>query len=316
MAKLTEKEKMNNLESKRIAELKKRRGGDLIIKYNIRTKEYADKLLMQSGGEQLEFRTQTWTKGSGQNFTNADETVFIVEPSNWFKDKFFTQGKDNLIARLFIDFPVSGSHFKHLFHPLGFALVYKKSDDTWVINEMQSDLVSELHKRLKNIKKDNKPISVDELSVRMKANNIHPQRMKSVLGNKEYVDYFTVNYNKINALSNSTPKHIMASKEENDTDTNDESPNSYFNDKKVHEAYSIVKEYVDHWYRYVFQCVWYNAKRANVKHIYMNTSNTVYHGLSEAARKIIYESYPKNLSFTKKKANLRGKMETFWYRNI
>jgi len=71
---------------------------------------------------------------------------------------------------------------------------------------------------------------------------------------------------------------------------------------------------IQNWANIVFHNVWLKAKQAGVQHLYMNTSQTVSKGLSDSAKKVMYESYPKQWGFKKNRANLRGKDEEFWYR--
>jgi len=322
------KEKINNEIGKLESQLKKLKQYALVE--NIITEKEIDEILLGNyeDSKTLNKREDLWRKNWGQNFTDADEKVLIID---WSKELYEKYTNDKLINK-FVSHKPKISHFSSMFSPLGWALIYKKNDKTWVINQIQSDIVSDFRHILDKVKNKkhhitSNKITVEELGVQLKSNNrigyiniLQQDRFRNVLvsmlNNSNLMFELKEANTEEDALLNiekdqTTMQNLL---NQNVLSVEGKDTLSEMNTEQLEYIEKKLNWIINGWPNIVFQNVWLQAKENGIENIYMNTSETVKGGLSERARKVFYESFPKSWGFQRVKDCLRGKEEEFWYR--
>ena len=322
------KEQTNNEIGKLESQLKKLKQYSLAE--NVMTEKEIDEILLGNSEDSktLNKREYLWKKDSGQNFTDADEKVLIVD---WSKDLYNEYINDKLINK-FISHKPEYSHFSSIFSPLGWALVYEKDDKTWVINQIQSDIVSDFRHILDEVSEEkhhvvSNKVTIDELEIQLNANNrggyiniLQQDRYRNVLISMlnnpnlmfELREAGTEEEALLNISQDQTTMQNLV--DQNILSTKGKDTLSDLNIEQLEYIEDKLSWIINGWPNIVFQNVWLQAKENGIENIYMNTSETVSGDLSERARKVFYESFPKSWGFQRVKTNLRGKEEELWYR--
>lgn len=107
------------------------------------TDKELDELLSEEDTESfLASSDKKWERNSGQNFKpDSEETAMLLY---WDSEFYGTLAQDKILTK-FLSIQPRFSHFFDLTNPIGWALVYKDPQNKfWVINQIQSDLFSNL----------------------------------------------------------------------------------------------------------------------------------------------------------------------------
>jgi hypothetical protein len=334
-----------------MAEVKKLKSWNLTNK--VMSEQEIDAILLDQSdiSRPLRVEEKKWPAGWGQNFiSNRDEKVILVY---WDKELYSSYAEDPLILRLLSHSP-RASHFFDLTSPLGWALVYTDSlahanqkddgnfeENTWVINQIQSDIFTDFRHIMKEVQEREQgkeidlmnpqqgKITTEELDIRLNANN--RSGYINILRQPEYSEILNnllSNPNQITELPEAITEEeaniAIAENIENLTRLRDQGILDLEGKEQLRDLSLAQLKYIEdklgwlinNWPNIVFQNVWTQAKKHGVKHLYMNSSDTVYGGLSNSAKKIFYEDYPRNWGFEKVVTDeLRNKgEERFWYR--
>ena len=290
--------------------------------------ENLDEKLTSNDGKTFISQERTWSKGSGQNFTNSDEKVILLYPS---KDILKESLQDPLLKKFF-DSYWAGSHFNDKTSPIGWALIYEYDKNTWIINQIQSDIVSQFLRIYNNAKNNTqnseKPkIDTEELAIILKTNNrsgyiellnqpqysnvleqllYHPEEING-LPEANTIEEAQNNVQEVQRIQQDLVNRGHLSVDENDVLSN-------LSIEQLDYIREKLNYVINEWYYHVFQNVWLQAKENGVTDLYMNTSKSLSGGANEGKSIFLYEKLPKELGFVKENVNLRGQEEKLWHR--
>lgn len=258
---------------------------------------------------------QEWT--GGQKFDKKTQERVI--PIHMSSDDYVELSNDPILKKFL---GIQSNHFSNVTQPLGWVLVSPIKPDTWVINQIQSDVMSQFLATKKKLLAP-KGIDVQELENRLNAGG-KGVFIKALLAFPVIQEALCNKPRLINILPNvANEQEAQQWLASNGT--------RFRNEEEEDEIVSDISEeevkYIDEKMSYLIQgwvniClanVFYMARKEGVKHIYMNTSESIdYHsqaaGGHSGKKNFFYEQLPQRWGFTKNKTNLRGVDEQLWYR--
>lgn len=264
-------------------------------------------------GENYVVLEQEWT--GGQRFkTDLDEKVLSLH----FSPERYSQLYSDPVTRKFLQ--IKDNHFSGVTEPIGWVLVAPVKGDAWVINQMQSDVISQYLKMKKNITSAQQAIDENELNIRLEAGG-RKEWIPFLAANQQLKDALMQDPTLINQLPHTNvPNEIQRFIQEQGHTIRParrqvDPSSSKFTAEEITYVDNILGKIIEEWPQILLTVVQRMALKSGVKDIYMNTTQTVGSGLNEQKAKFFYDLFPQRMEFGQKEVDFRGKgQEQLWHR--
>jgi hypothetical protein len=297
--------------------------------------------LLRKPSEQLPMlrskNTDTWS--GDQSFTSErSDKVIAIYPSRQLVAQMAGDPVLSMVGKHFLK---NKGHFFDGSQPIGWALVNPVSSDTWVVNQIQSDFVSNFRNMIREAEENINDSAEEELMEVFDENNRagwayqmmqrFPDLWQAMVSDRLETtvieDYIKdkLPY----APTSRAARMILTQQPEIENALRSIAKSLTYKQKLENASFDQLKHIkeklawlIDGWHKLVFQNVWEQAMQQGVKHLYWNTPNTVDSDANQAKLNHLYQAVPKDLGFSKKRDKLRDTpikdsedgTEEFWYR--